>query len=113
MNNNLPLSATVKPRGPAIILKFAQDLLPLFAGSTRIAASASTHGLVLECLWEPDLDWAADQIQPVFPAELSWSLPQVKYITKAVRDGEVLLEPMLKVHVTTPEEFSGTVLGAA
>ncbi len=111
MSTEKPLSVTVRPRGPAFALKFAQELLPLFEGSNRIGASASAQGLVLECLWEPDLEWAAEQIRSVFPEDLSWGQPQIGYITKTDRDREVLLEPMLKVHAHTPEDFSGIVMG--
>jgi hypothetical protein len=111
MSTEKPLSVIVRPRGPAFVLKFAQELLPVLEGSDRLAASASAQGLLLECLWEPDLDRAAEQIQSVFPGELSWSQPQIKYLTKTAHGREVLLEPMLKVHARTPEDFSGTVIG--
>jgi translation elongation factor EF-G len=111
MSTERPFSAVVRPRGPAFVLKFARELLPLFEGSNTITATPSEQGLHLDCLWEPDLEWAAEQIQSAFSADLSWSQPKIKYLTDTVGGREIVLEPMLKVHVRTPEEFCGTVMG--
>ena len=101
-----PLEATVRPKESSLVLRFAEELLPLFEGSDGITASASAEGLVLSCIWEPDLDLANDRIQQAFVGPLMWSKPRIRYI----RDGR-LLEPILFVHVRTPDDFMGSVVG--
>ena len=111
MRTEKPLEVTVRPRGPAFVLKFAQDLIPLFEGTNRIDAVATAEGLTLHCLWERDLEWAEEKIRGTFSDDLLWGKPQVKLLPGEVAGRAVFLEPMLKIHVHTPEEFSGIVMG--
>src|SRR5262245_25288884 len=101
-----PLEVTVRPKDTSLVSTFAGELVPLFEGSGRIAARASAEGLVLSCVWEPDLDLADETIRQTFLGPLVWSKPRIKYI----RDGR-LLEPVLFVHVRTPDDFMGSVVG--
>ena len=111
MSTEKPLECIVRPRGPAFATKFAQDLVSLFVGSDRIDATATSQGIVVRCLWERDLEWAAERIKGVFPGELLWTEPRVIYRAEVICGVSVVMEPMLMVHTTTPEDNAGTVMG--
>ena len=106
MDTPRPLETTVRPKGPAFLLPFAQELVPLFQGSDRVSAEATSDGLVLRCIWEPDLEAAQEIIQTQYRGELTWSPNRIQY-----RRDTWLQEPILFLRVRAAAEYLGNVIG--
>ena len=114
MSLEMPLEVFVRPKQRQIGRAFTAHAA-IFEGDGRIHAIAMPDGILIGCIWFPDLDVAAQRLQSQFPDEWIWSEPIVQLQHKSVDSGgrlrEIVLEPILAVIVTTPPDFVGNVIG--
>lgn len=114
MSLEKPLEVFVKPRTRHVGETFAAHAA-LFDGDLRFEAKALPDGLLVGCIWHPDLDVAARRLRTAFPVEWLWSEPliQLRHETRTYngRVMRVTLEPYLLVEVATPPDFVGNVIG--
>ena len=106
METNKPLQVTVRPKGPTFVKKFAEEVLHLFAQSDRVEAVATSEGLVLSAVWEPDLEEAIELLRRAATSELVYSSLTIHYVQEPR-----VLEPILKIVVRVVPDFMGNVIG--
>jgi hypothetical protein len=99
-----PLDVLVAPRDSAD--HFAQTIAPVFVDRDRYTISPTEGGAILSTIWDRDLDLAAELVSSVFPGEVRWGEPRVRYIYEPR-----ILEPLLRVEVRTPPDTIGNVIG--
>ena len=114
MSLEKPLEVFVKPKQRRVGETFVAHAA-LFDGDERFEATAMPDGVLIGCIWFPDLEVAAGRLHSTFPGEWLWSEPLVQLQRETKNYGgrlrEVTLEPYLFVEVTTPADFVGNVIG--
>jgi predicted membrane GTPase involved in stress response len=106
MSEALPLSVVVRPKGPAFLKAFAASAQSALNALARVATSEGPDGLLIEGLWEPDIESAIDTLKGALSVELECSKLKIHFI-----EGQRLLEPYLKLRIAVPEDFLGNVMG--
>jgi hypothetical protein len=110
-----PLEVTINPKPPTPGSDFGAPAVALFADHERIQAEATEEGLRLHCIWWPDLDDAWSALTSRFDFELSWGTPTIRFKYGSVmangKPRNIILEPVLRVEVDTPETHAGSVIG--
>ena len=114
MSHERPLEVFVKPKDRRVGATYTEQAA-IFDGHSRLEAQAMPDGILIGCIWFPDLDVAAARLQSRFPGEWVWSEPLIQFQHETVNYGgrlrEIVLEPVLLVSVTTPPDFVGNVIG--
>lgn len=114
MSHEKPLEVFAKPKQRHVGETFLAHAR-LFDGDERIEATAMPDGVLIGCIWFPDLEVAAERLHSAFPGEWLWSEPLIQFRRETKNYGgrlrEVTLEPFLLVEVTTPADFVGDVIG--
>ena len=114
MSVEKPLEVFVKPKQRHVGETFAAHAA-LFEGDDRIEAAALPDGILISCIWYPDLDVAAERLQSRFPEGWVWSEPMIQLRHEVVnyngQTQEIVLEPYVLITVSTPAEFVGNVMG--
>lgn len=105
MRTERPLSLLVRPRTPAFTRKFNADAMGALAEFSAISVTSREDGLLLQALWEPDLEQAIDHLERVLGVPLALPMLQINYVL-----GEPILEPVLAVTVVCPEMYTGDVI---
>ena len=62
MEPTKPLEILVSPKDTLFGAKFAREMVSLFDGLDRFAVEASSEGLIIRTIWEPDLDRAYEML---------------------------------------------------
>ncbi len=114
MSLEKPLEVFVKPKQRRLGGDFTAEA-SVFAGDDRLAAETMADGVLIGCIWFPDLDVAAQRLMSRFPGDWIWSEPLIQFRREKVKYGdrfrEIVLEPFLLVTVTTPPDYVGHVIG--
>jgi hypothetical protein len=106
MSESLPLSVVVRPKGPAFLKEFVASAKSTLGQLNGIASSESADGLLIEGLWEPDLERAIDALKGAMTVDLQCTPMKIHFI-----EGARVLEPILKLTIVVPEDFLGSVFG--
>jgi len=101
-----PIEQLITLKDGPFPLRFAQEAAPLIAITDRIAYEITKEGLLLKGISEPDLEDAVKTLRENYDEKLIIHEPEIKYILEPE-----LLEPIMTVNVTTPENFMGSVCG--
>lgn len=114
MSLGKPLEIFAKPKERRVGATFDAHAA-IFADDPRISAEAMPDGVLIGCIWHPDLDSAAERLASRFPDDWLWSEPLIQFQRERVHSNgrvkEIILEPVLSVTVTTPPDFVGNVIG--
>jgi hypothetical protein len=106
MDSTKPLEILVRPKDTLFGGKFARELVSLFDGLERFAVEASSEGLIIRTIWEPDLAQAYELIRSSCSGDVVWGEPRINYLHDLRRQ-----EPVLLVEVQTPSNYVGNVIG--
>ena len=101
-----PIEQLIKLKDKPFPLQFAQKAATFIAVTDRIACEITKEGLLLKGISEPDLEEAIKKLRHAYDEKLLIHEPEIKYILEPE-----LLEPIMTVSVTTPEDFMGSVCG--
>jgi hypothetical protein len=102
-NTRLPLRVLVTDPSSRLQFSFSEQGAVLLAQFTGVQTQASARGLIINAVAERDLSSAVALLQTVFPV-LDCGAVEVVYLDQG------RMEPYVRVHVTTPEDYFGVVI---
>lgn len=106
MSIRLPLSAVVRPKNPAVLKEFFQQAGATVAALPEVFVEESDAGLVLNTLWQPDLERTIEHLKESLGIDLECSKPKIHFVEK---DNEIL-EPVVKLTVVVSMNHIGAVV---
>jgi len=106
MSESRPLSVVVRPSGPAFLREFFAAARKTLEQVPEVTTAETNDGLLVEGLWEPDIERALDALKTANPKGISCSKQNIHFIEK-----DRVLEPILLLAITVPEDYLGHVMG--
>ncbi len=110
----LLVEVTIEPKSKADWQKFSAALVQLAADDLflKVDVDQETGRALLRGASESHLGLAIDRLTGVDSSVLAFEIASRAAFREALQKGQsVLLEPIMKVEVVTPEEYTGTVIG--
>jgi translation elongation factor EF-G len=107
MSTRRPLSVVVRPKGSAFIKAFIASAQDAMRNLDSVTVEESGAGLLIEALWELDLEGAIQHLRDALNIELECSKPKIHFLEKDKK----IFEPVMRFSVSVPEDCIGAVYG--
>src|SRR5439155_392451 len=107
------IEIAIEPKSKADQEKLGVALAKLAAEdpSFRVSTDQESGQTILKGMGELHLDIKVDILRRTYKVDANIGAPQVAFRERRRKGKSVLLEPIMKVEVVTPEDYTGSVIG--